>query len=181
MLLTGPSSGTRFAGFPSTSRESIPSMFSTYQRPPSRQRSTSAHAAFHGLPISQASSSARSSRTPSIASIAALTRRFRSSRSTFPHSRWARAAARTASSAVAESTLSIEPRVVPSTGEVCADAVPTARHSPSIRFAGPSSANASVATPRARSRTACHVAYSGTARSGMTDQPLTVDDCPVPR
>ena len=78
----GPGRGRRSASVPIASWRSISS---TYQRTPSRQRSTSATASRHGLPISQTNKRASRSRWRTIVSIAAVTRSRRSAKPTFDH------------------------------------------------------------------------------------------------
>ena len=88
--------GQRLRGRTAGRRTSVPSICSIscrYQRTPSSARSTSAQASRHGLPISQASSRARSSRASASASTAAVTRAWRSASGVVAQSMCASAAA----------------------------------------------------------------------------------------
>lgn len=142
MLDTGPSSGTR----PST----IGSMPSTYQRTPSMARSTSACARRQGLPISQTSRSARSSRCWVRASRVAATRARRSSSRMCRQARcWSREA-RTAWWAASRSRRGGPAIGLPSTGLVAGRARPSARQAEAQRLRTRSSRKASGATARQR-------------------------------
>lgn len=142
MSETGPSSGVR----PS----SMGSMPSTYQRTPSIARSTSARADRHGLPISQTSRRASSSRLAVRASRVAATRARRSGRGTWRQARCRSSAARTAAFAVAPSSRGGPAIGRPSTGLVAGRTRPSALQPESQRLSTRSSRNASGATARQR-------------------------------
>lgn len=95
----------------------IPSICSVYQRTPEIHRSTLARACLSGLPISQASSRARSSPSRSRASRQLVTRAFRSPGWTDRHAFASEAPCRTARLAASTSSMGRTPRWRPSTGD----------------------------------------------------------------
>jgi hypothetical protein len=142
MFDTGPPSGWRPA--------SIGSISSRYQRTPETVRSTEVSAWRQGLPISQVSSRASSSRLASSWSTQRATRARRSSRSTPVQRRCSAAAAATASSAWPSGSIGGPAIAPPSTGLEASAGSPASRHSPPHRLRTRSASNASGATWRQR-------------------------------